>query len=71
VIRLLNEFNEGRSKSYYCIIATVMDMDDLRSSLEEATTKSKSLNIKDRSRTMHTILDSIALKKGYHLSFRK
>jgi hypothetical protein len=48
-----------------------MDIDDLRSSLEEATTKSKSLNIKDRSRTMHTILDSIALKKGYHLSFRK
>jgi hypothetical protein len=71
VIRLLNEFNEGRSKSYYCIVATVMDIDDLRSSIEEATTKSKSLNIKDRSRTMHTILDSIALKKGYHLSFRK
>ena len=34
--RLLNEYNEGRSKSYYCIAATVMDINELRSSLNEA-----------------------------------
>jgi hypothetical protein len=71
LMRLLNEFNEGRSKSYYCIAATVMEIDELRSSLEEASSGSKSLNIKEKSRTMHAILDSIALKKGYRLSLRK
>jgi hypothetical protein len=71
LMRLLNEFNEGRSKSYYCIAATVMEIDELRISLEEASSGSKSLNTKDKSRTMHTILDSIAIKKGYCLRLRK
>jgi hypothetical protein len=69
--RLINEYNEGRSKSYYCIATTVMGIDDLRSSLEEAYARSKLLSIKDKSRMMHAILDSIALKKGYRLSLRK
>ena len=69
--RLLNEFNEGRSKSYYCIATTVMDIDELRNSLEKAAAKSRLLSIKDKSRIMHTILDSIAQKKCYRLSLRK
>jgi hypothetical protein len=69
--RLLAEFNEGRSKSYYCIAATVLDTDDLRNSLEEAAARSKLLSIKEKSKTMHAIFDSIALKKGYRLSLRK
>jgi hypothetical protein len=69
--RFLHEFNEGRSKSYYCIAATVMDIDELRSSLEEAAARSELLNIKDKSRMMHVILDGIALKKGYCLRIRK
>ena len=71
LIRILNEFNEGRSKSYYCIASTVMDVDELRSSLEEGTTKSKLLSIKEKSKMMHAMLDSIALRKGYRLSIRK
>jgi hypothetical protein len=71
LIRLLREFNEGRSKSYYCIAATVMDIDELRSALEEAAARSESLNIKDKARMMHAILDGIALKKGYCLRIRK
>ena len=71
LIRLLKEFNEGRSKSYYCIAATVMDIDELRSSLEEGTARSKLLSIKDKSRIMHSIFDNIALKKGYQLKLRK
>jgi hypothetical protein len=68
---MLNEYNEGRSKNYYCIAATVMDIDELREALEEAAAKSKSLVIKDKSRIMHSILDRIAQKKGYRLSLRK
>jgi hypothetical protein len=48
-----------------------MDINELRSSLEEADAKSKSLSVKEKSRTMHSLLDSIAVKKGYRLSLRK
>jgi hypothetical protein len=68
---LLNKYNEGRSKSYYCIAATVMEIDELRSALEEAAAGSGLLNIKEKSVNMHSILDSIALNKGYRLSLRK
>jgi hypothetical protein len=71
LLRLLNEFNEGRSKSYYCVAATVVDINELRNSLEEATIRSRLLSIKDKARIMHSLLDGIALKKGYHLGLRK
>ena len=71
LIRLLKNFNEGRSKSYYCIAATVMDIDELKTALEKASAETKSMSIKEKSRIMHSILDDIAVKKGYHLKLRK
>jgi hypothetical protein len=71
LLRLLGDYNEGRSKSYYCIAATVMDIDDLENALSEADIKSKSLDIKDKAKVMHSLLDAIALEKGYHLKLRK
>jgi hypothetical protein len=68
---MLGEFNEGRSKSYYCIAATVMDGEELKSAIEEASVKSGSLGIKEKSKLMHTILDTIALKKRYNLALRR
>jgi hypothetical protein len=68
---LLDRFNEGRSKSYYCIAATVFDTYELSNALEEGVSTSKSMGIKDKSRNMHAILERIALKKGYVLSLRK
>lgn len=71
LLRLLNEFNEGRSGSYYCVATTVMDINELRDSLEEATIKSRALSIKEKAKIMHSVLDSIALKKGYCLHLRR
>ena len=71
LVSLLDDFNDGRSKSYYCIAATVMDIDELKSALEEASARPEPLNIKDKARMMHSILDEIALEKGYLLKLRK
>jgi hypothetical protein len=71
LLELLKEFNEGRSKSYYCIASTLIDINDLRDALAEANVSSKSLNIKDKAKIMHSLLDAMALKKGSHLSLRK
>ena len=68
---MLKEFNEGRSKSYYCIAVTVMEIDELRNALYKARKQSTGLDMKSKSRVMHSLLDTIAGKKNYLLKLRK
>lgn len=68
---MLQEFNEGRSKSYYCIACTVLAIEELNEALKEARKMSEGSGIKEKSGILHTILDHIAHKKGYTLKLRK
>jgi hypothetical protein len=68
---MLKEYNEGRSKSYYCIAATVLDLKGLRRALIQAKKESDGLDIKGKSKVLHSILDENAKKKGYCLKLRK
>ena len=68
---MLQFFNEGRSKRYYCIAATVFEIDELQQLLNEAQEKSKGLTLKEKSMLLHSLLDSVAQKKGYLLKLRK
>ena len=68
---MLQEFNEGRSKSYYCISATVLEIDELKKVLFKAKIDSAGLDIKNKSKVLHLLLDGLAEKKKYRLSLRK
>ena len=68
---MLKDFNEGRSRSYYCIVATVMQIDELKEALSKAKKKSKGLNIKNKSKVLHAVLNEIAGDNGYNLKLRK
>jgi len=68
---MLQEFNEGRSKSYYCIAATVFEIEELEETLAKAKKNSTGLEIKERSRVLHSILNEIAERKNYYLKLRK
>jgi len=68
---MLQEFNEGRSKSYYCIAATVLEIEELEESLNKAKKDSTGLEIKEKSKILHLILDEIAERKNYYLKLRK
>ena len=68
---MLREFNEGRSKSYYCIAATVLEIGELRNALNDARKQSTGLDMKSKSRVMHSLLDTIASSKNYLLKLRK
>ena len=68
---MLKDFNEGRSKSYYCIAATVLEIEELKEAISQAKKESNCLDVKDKSKVLHLILDSIARKKGYCLKLRK
>lgn len=71
LVEMLRDFNEGRSKSYYCIAVTVMETGELREALAKAENDSSSLDIKARAKDLHSILDGIAADRGYHLKLRK
>ena len=68
---MLVEFNEGRSKSFYCVAATVLEIGELEAVLEEAKQKAKGLDVKAKSEVMHLLLEEIANKKNYLLKFRR
>jgi len=69
--KMLDQFNEGRSKSYYCIAATVFKVDELGEAISEARIRSKGLDIKEKAKILHSILDNIASKNNYYLKLRK
>jgi hypothetical protein len=68
---MLKEFNEGRSKTYYCITATVMEIEELEAALKQARTTAENLDLKGKSKLLHGILDGFAEKKHYLLKLRK
>jgi hypothetical protein len=68
---MLSEFNEGRSKTLYCIAATLLEISELESVLEEAREKSMGFDIKAKAEVMHSLLDKIAENKNYLLRLRK
>ncbi|UNC91253.1 DUF3795 domain-containing protein [Candidatus Contubernalis alkaliaceticus] len=68
---MLQEYNEGRSKNYYCIAAEVMEIDELKESLDRAKKESEGLQMKEKSKLLHSILDKVAAEKKYLLKLRK
>lgn len=68
---MLSNFNEGRSKSYYCIAVTVMKIEELRQALIRAKENSHGFDIKSKSKVLHSILDEIARQEGCYLRLRK
>ncbi len=68
---MLDNFNEGRSKSHYCIAATVMEIKELEEAVLKAKKDSSGLDVKSKSKILHMILDEIAHKKMYKLKLLK
>ena len=50
---------------------TVLDVSELKDALIQANKGSNGLNIKEKSKIFHSILDAIAKNKGYNLKLRR
>ncbi len=68
---ILSEFNDGRSKTLYCIAATLLEIGELEQALKEARSKSAGLDAKEKANLMHSVLSRIAENKSYLLKLRK
>jgi hypothetical protein len=68
---MLREFNDGRSKTRYCIAATVLEINELEHAICSAKKQSEGFDIKKKAKTLRQILESIAINKNYYLKLRK
>jgi hypothetical protein len=71
LVEMIAEFNEGRSKTYYCIAATVLDPSELRSALESARESARGMDARERSKVLHALLDEAANSHSLKLALRK
>jgi hypothetical protein len=68
---MLLEFNDERSKSYYCIAATVLAVDELQAVLAKAKVQTIGMTQKEKASFLHSLIDQLADEKGYLLKLRK
>jgi hypothetical protein len=68
---MLAEFNEGRSKSFYCIVATVMEIQEIKEAIVKARAVSAGADTRTKSKALHAFLNEIAEKRNYILRLRK
>ena len=68
---MLAGYDDGRSKSFYCIAATVMEPEELEQALASAEASSAGMGTKEKAKVMRRVLESIAQEKHYNLALRK
>jgi hypothetical protein len=68
---MLAGYDEGRSKSFYCIAATVMEPEELAQAIASAEKLSPGKTQKEKSKVMRQALEDIAKEKHYSLALRK
>ena len=69
---MTENFDDGRSRSFFCKAATLLDLIDLRSSLDKASREIKmegikQNDIKNKAETLKANLNEVALKGGIEL----
>jgi hypothetical protein len=72
--KMLKNFNDGRSKSFYCIATTLLPISDLEHSLQKMENKFQNSTIfmkKDKSKILKNILNKSAIKNNIKLKLRK
>lgn len=73
---LLEHFDEGRSKSFYCIATTLLSITDLEIALNKSEQKLKadmikSEDIKTKAHILKNILNELASYKGIELKLKR
>ena len=73
---MLKQFDEGRTKSFYCIAATLLPITDLEIALKDSEQKLKADKIglddaKTKSKILKGFLNDFAAREGMELKLRK
>lgn len=74
--KMIKNFDDGRSRSFFCRAVALLDLKSLTNSLEKATRKIKTDKIKkddvkNKAKILKAIINEIAVKKGIKLVKKK
>ena len=74
--QMLDRYNDGRSKGFYCLAATLLSMTALETSLSQTESKVrsdkvKSYDIKTKAKILRGFLEGFAAKEGVELKLRR
>lgn len=69
--KMLKDFNEGRSKSFYCLSATLLSIEGIEKSIQKANEKSKGLDLKSKAKVLKEELNQISEKEKVELKLIK
>jgi hypothetical protein len=66
---LLQNYNDGRQKDFFCIAVNLLEINDIKSILEqiEHETKTKDITIKEKSIIVINLFNKMAEKRGIKL----
>lgn len=69
---MIENFNDGRSRSFFCRATALLDLTSLENSLDSANQKTKIDNVKPddlktKAKILKEILNEVALKEGIKL----
>lgn len=74
--KMLSDYDDGRSKTMYCIAATLLPLEKLTASLIDGEKQTRDKGIepsdqKSKSQVLHEILNAMASQEGIELKLRK
>lgn len=68
---MLARYDDGRSKSFYCLAATVLEPEELERAIASAEGLSSGSTLKEKSKVMRQVLEDFAREKHVSLALRK
>jgi hypothetical protein len=69
---LLADYNDGRSKTFYCLSVQLLPLDKLKTALAQAQKKiAEDMTPKDRAQVVRDAFNGLATKSGVELKLRK
>lgn len=68
---ILKDFNDGRSKNFYCICATLLSIQGIKESIKKAKAKSKNVDLKIKAKILKDLLKKTAKKEKVELKLNK
>ena len=68
---MLAGYDDGRSKGFFCVAATVMEIGSLSRRWRKAEASSAGMPVKEKAKVMRVVLEGIAAAKHYYIALRK
>ncbi len=71
--KLLNEYNDGRKKTFYCVVVNLLSLEELQNAMREVEDFdiSQPLTVKEKAEQIGSIFKDLAQQKHLVLKLRK